>query len=144
MEKRQRPKTIVKNNVIYIIRKPEDGAGSTQAIQPKVPKADNQTANAYSIPLKEQDDKLLMAAIRAKSEGKNTQRICAESMMTYTKALKDMCDPENNKPDKNNPLMRSTILKRIAKIYEIWGNKAQSDHYMRLSEMVTENPKGKS
>ena len=143
MQKQQRPQTRVEGNIIYLIRKPEDGTGSTQAIKSGVSKTDNRNAAADSIPLKEQDDKLILAAMRAKSEGKNVQQLCAEAMARYSKALKDMCDPENNKPNKADPIMRSTILKRIAKIYEIWGNKAQSDHYLHLSDMVIGKPKGK-
>ena len=141
MQKQQRPQTRVEGNIIYIIRElRKDGTEGIPAVQPSVPKADNQTAITNPVLFNVQEKEFSTEARLAEKEGNEMlkERICAEGISHYARALRELYGPDNHASSKDNLVKSSSILRSIAELYGIWGYEEARKSYLRLSRSVVE------
>ena len=141
MQKQQRPQTRVEGNIIYIIRELRDGsAENVPAAKPIVPKADSQNAALNPVSFKVEETNFATEARLAEKKGNDMlkERICAEGISHYARALRELNGPENYASSKENLVRSSAILRSIAELYGIWGYEEARKSYLRLSRSLVE------
>ena len=141
MQKQQRPQIRVEGNIIYIIREPRNGsAENAPAPKPTVPKADSQDAALNSVSFKVEENNFATEARLAEKKGNDMlkERICAEGISHYARALRELYGPENHASSKENLVKSSSILRSIAELYGIWGYEEARKSYLRLSRSLVE------
>ena len=141
MQKRQLPQTRVEGNVIYIIREDrkelKDDASQANI---SIPKADNKDAVANPVLFKVEEKEFAAEARLAGKEGneKLKERICAEGISHYAKAIRELYGPDSHASNKENLVKSSAILRSIADLYGIWGYEEARKSYLRLSRSMVE------
>ena len=141
MQKQQRPQTRVEGNIIYIIRELRDGsAENVPAAKPIAPKADSQNAALNPVSFKVEENNFATEARLAEKKGNDMlkERICAEGISHYARALRELNGPENYASSKENLVKSSSILRSIAELYGIWGYEEARKSYLRLSRSLVE------
>ncbi len=141
MQKQQRPQTRVEGNIIYIIRElRKHGAENTPVPTPSASKAANQNAAPDTASFKVEEREFAAEARLADKEGndKLKERVCAEGISYYAKALRELYGPDSHASNKENLVRSSAILRSIADLYGIWGYEEARKSYLRLSRSMVE------
>jgi hypothetical protein len=141
MQKQQRPQTRVEGNIIYIIRELRNG-GAENVPAPKliVPKADSQNTALNPVLFKVEETNFATEARLADKNGNEMlkERLCAEGISHYARALRELNGTENYASSKENLVRSSAILRNIADLYGIWGYEEARKSYLRLSRSLVE------
>ena len=141
MQKRQLPETRVEGNVIYIIRElRKDSKDTASQANAGTTKADDQKAIANPVLFKVEEKEFAAEARLAEKEGNEMlkERICAEGISHYAKAIRELYGSDNNASSKENLVRSSSILRNIAELYGIWGYEEARKSYLRLSRSMVE------